>query len=78
MVPVALKGLEIIGGGGVITTKFSVCEPVPPKLIALMIVANVPLSVGVPKIKPVDTSHVRPAGRPRVLKLVGLFSAWIW
>ena len=53
LVPVALNALVITGGvGRAVTVKVS--EPVPPKLMALMVPTNVPVAVGTPEIWPVD------------------------
>ena len=75
-VPEAAKPLVITGGVGRMVM-VNVEEPVPPALMALMVAANVPLTVGMPEINPVDQFQPTPGGRPLALKLVGLLAAVI-
>jgi hypothetical protein len=60
-----------------LTVNVSVAEPVPPAFVALIVTLEVPATVGVPEIKPVDALTDNPAGNPRALKLVGEFVAVI-
>jgi hypothetical protein len=60
-----------------LTVKVSVALPVPPALVALMVIVYVPAVVGVPEIIPLVVFTLRPAGSPVALKLVGLFVAVI-
>ncbi len=69
--PVVLKVLVIVGAGGRIV-RVSVAEPVPPPLEALIVAANVPVTVGVPEIRPLEGFTLRPFGNPVAPKLVGL------
>jgi len=54
------------GVGGLIV-KVRVALPVPPALVALIVTVYVPAVVGVPEIKPVLVSTVKPAGNPVAL-----------
>jgi hypothetical protein len=54
------------GAGGLIV-KVNVALPVPPALVALIVTVYVPAVVGVPEIKPVLVSTVKPAGSPVAL-----------
>ena len=58
--------------------KASVAEPVPAELVALSVTLKLPVTVGVPEMRPVAVLTESPAGRPVALKLVGLFIAVIW
>ena len=49
------------------TVKVRVALPVPPALVALMVMVYVPAVVGVPEINPVLVFTVKPAGRPVAL-----------
>jgi hypothetical protein len=51
--------------------KVNVAVPVPPLFVALMVTLEVPATVGVPEIRPVEELMVRPAGKPEAPKLVG-------
>jgi hypothetical protein len=62
-VPVALRVLETTGAGGVDRTIARGAEPVPPRLMALIVAENDPVSVGVPEIMPLDGSTSSPDGR---------------
>ena len=63
MVPVAVRALVIEGGvGNTVITK--VALPVPPALLALIVTLLVPVTVGVPLIRPVLALKLSPAGRP--------------
>ena len=56
-----------------------VAVPVPPAFVALIVTVYVPAVVGVPEIRPVAGSKVRPGGSvPVTPKLVGLLVAVIW
>jgi hypothetical protein len=79
-VPVAVLALVMTGPPGLIV-KVSVALPVPPELVALIVMlyglpASVP-AAGVPEINPVAVFTVRPEGSPVALKLVGLLVAVI-
>ena len=63
MVPVAAKALVIDGGVGS-TVMTNVAVPVPPALLALIVTLLVPVTVGVPLMRPVVALKLRPAGRP--------------
>ena len=77
-----MKGVGAGGGGKSIVT-LSIALPVPPPLVALMVIGfpfvtlNVPAVVGVPEINPVVVFTVKPAGNGVALKLVGLLVAVI-
>ena len=77
-VPVALDAPPITGSGGRATIIDNMAVPVPPVLMALMVAVNVPLTVGVPEISPVDALTPKPGGRLAAPKLVGLLMAVIW
>ena len=57
--------------------RVKVFVPVPPALVALKLMLEVPAVVGVPEIKPVVVLMDKPAGSPVALKLVGEFEAVI-
>jgi hypothetical protein len=61
-----VRELVMTGVGGLIV-KVSVWLPVPPALVALMVTVYVPTVVGVPEIKPVLASTLKPAGSPVAL-----------
>ena len=63
--------------GSALIVKVKIALPVPPALVALMVTLYVPVVVGVPEIKPVVGSTVRPGGSGVALKLVGLLVAVI-
>ena len=75
--PLAVAGLLMAGAGGRAAEMVMLrpCVPVPATLVALMVAANVPATVGVPEIKPVMVLGVSPGGKPVALKLVGVFAA---
>ena len=56
----------------------SVAFPVPPELVALMVEVESPSTIGVPEIKPVAESTLKPAGNPDAPNEVGLLLAAIW
>ena len=56
----------------------SVAFPVPPELVALMVAVEFPAAVGIPEIKPVAESTLKPAGKPDAPNEVGLLLAAIW
>lgn len=75
----AVALLVIAGGtGAAVTVNTSVALPVPPLLVALRVTLNVPATVGVPEITPVEVLRARPVGRPEAPKLVGELLAVIW
>ena len=51
--------------------------PVPPLLVALSMIVDVPPTVGVPEISPVEVFTVSPAGSPVAPKPVGILVAAI-
>ena len=53
-------------------------EDVPAAFVALTVTLDVPATVGVPEICPLDVFALRPGGSPVAAKLVGLFAAVIW
>jgi len=77
------KGGTITPGGKLIVRK-SVAVAIQGEqtdvvvLVALMVTGKVPRAVGVPEIRPVDVSTVRPWGKSVAAKIVGLLSAVIW
>jgi hypothetical protein len=52
--------------------------PVPLPLVALRVTLNVPVTVGVPEIKPVDVLTVKPAGNGAAPHVLIAWSAVIW
>ena len=54
-----------------------VADPVPPALIALMVIAGVPVLVGVPLMTPVLELSVNPVGSADDVKEVGFWDAVI-
>ena len=60
-----------------ITVKFKVALPVPPPLVALIVTAKVPVTVGAPLMTPVLEFTLNPVGNPDAPKLVGLLLAAI-
>ena len=52
--------------------------PVPLPLVALRVMLNVPTTVGVPEIKPVDVFTVKPAGNGAAPHVLIAWSAVIW
>ena len=57
--------------------RVSVFVFVPPALLALIVTEYIPAAVGVPEIRPLLISIVRPGGSPVASKLVGLLVALI-
>ena len=45
--------------------------PLPPALVAVIVAAKLPVTKGVPEIKPVAVATLRPVGNPVAPKLVG-------
>ena len=74
--PPAELALVMDGGVGLMV-KVKAAEPVPPALVALKVILEVPAVVGVPEIKPEVVSIFNPAGRPEASKPVGLLVAVI-
>ena len=60
------------------TVSVSAFVPVPPRLVALSVTANVPAAVGAPLMNPLAEFTERPAGRPVASYEVGEFVAMIW
>ena len=73
----AARVLVITGGGCAAIVRFSVFESEPVALMAPIVTANVPNTVGVPEIRPVLVFTDVPAGNPVAVKLVGLVVATI-
>ena len=61
--PLAEVALVIAGTAGLIV-RVSVAVPVPPALVALSEMVEVPVAVGVPEIKPLVVLTDRPEGSP--------------
>ena len=55
-----------------------VAFPVPPEFVAFTVTVEFPAVVGVPEIKPVAESTLKPAGKPDAPNEVGLLLAAIW
>lgn len=70
----AVAALVITGAGGLIVI-VRVIVPVPPAFVAPKTTADVPVTVGIPVIAPVEELILRPAGNPAAVKLVGEFVA---
>ena len=66
--------LVMTGAVGV-SVKVRVAVPVPPAFVALRLMFEFPVAVGVPEMTPVTVLMLRPAGNPMALKVVGLFVA---
>ena len=62
-VPLALVTL-VTTGAAEATVSANVAVPVPPLLVALSVIVEVPAPMGVPEIKPVPLLTVNPAGNP--------------
>ena len=75
-VPLAEEALVTAGTAGLIV-RVSVAVPVPPALVALSEMVEVPVAVGVPEIKPLVVLTDSPEGNPVALKLVGELEAVI-
>ena len=56
---VAAVNVKVFGA----TVIAKVAVPVPPKLVAEIVTLNVPTTVGVPEITPVEVFKVKPAGK---------------
>ena len=69
-VPVAVVELVMTGTGG-LTVMVNVLLPVPPALLALMVIEDVPVLGGVPEITPVAVLTLNHPGRFVALKFVG-------
>ena len=71
--------IEKSTGGGAfgLTVSARVADPVPPLLVALIVMLKVPEPVGVPEITPEPVLTNRPDGKPLAPKLVGLLVAVI-
>ena len=57
---------------GCVTVSESKAEPVPPVLVARIVIALTAAVVGVPEIKPLAVFTERPLGKPRALNEVAL------
>ena len=68
--PVTLKEAVLI-------VNVRVAVPVPPALVALSAMGNVPAVVGVPVINPLALVTAKPPGNPEASKVDGLFVAVI-
>ena len=73
----AVEALVMMGGGG-LTVRVRVNVPLPPALVALMVMVETDTVVGIPDIHPVAVSTDKPTGSPVASKLVGLLVAVIW
>jgi hypothetical protein len=62
--------------GLIVTPRIAV--PMPPALAALIVILEVPVTVGVPVINPVEVFTLSHPGRPSAAKLVGVLLAVIW
>ena len=74
-----LKTRPLEGGvtTGSLTVRMRTAEPVPAALVAVIVMLDVPVAVGVPVIAPVEVFTVRPEGSSVAPKLVGLLLAAI-
>ena len=75
--PLAIPELRMIGGGDVVTVSESVLVPVPMPFVALRVTGKTPVALGVPLIRPVFVSTLKPFGSGDALKAVGDFVAAI-
>ena len=71
---VAVVALVMTGVRG-LTVRVSDRFPVPPRLLAEIVMVMALAVVGVPEMRPVEEFTVRPAGSPVALKLVGVLFA---
>ena len=69
-----MVALVMTGVGG-LTVRVSDWFPVPPRLLAEIVMVLVLAVVGVPEMRPVEEFTVKPAGKPVALKLVGVLFA---
>ena len=67
----------VITGAALLIVSVRVAVPVPPALVALSEIVEVPAAVGVPEIRPLVVFTDRPDGNPVALKPVGEFEAVI-
>ena len=58
-----------------LTVRVSDWLPIPPALLALIVMLLIPTIVGVPEMTPVTELRLKPDGRPVAAKLVGALSA---
>jgi hypothetical protein len=70
-------GLSELIVGTALMVNVSGPVPVPLPLVALRVMLNVPTTVGVPEIKPVDVFTVKPAGNGAAPHVVIAWSAVI-
>ena len=77
-VPLAVPGLVIVGGGVGLILNVTVVVPVPFVLVPLRTTLLVSIVVGVPEIKPVDVSTLKPPGRLLAPHVVMAWFACIW
>ena len=61
--PLALAALVMTGASTEIV-RVREAEPVPPPFVALKVTVEVPATVGVPEMAPVEELSVKPAGKP--------------
>jgi len=75
---VAQIGLSEPTVGTALMVNVSGPVPVPLPLVALRVMLNVPATVGVPEIKPVEVFKVKPAGNGTAPHVLIAWSAVIW
>ena len=74
----AQVGLSELIVGTALIVSVSGPVPVPLPLVALRVMLNVPATVGVPEIKPVEVFKVKPAGNGTAPHVLIAWSAVIW
>src|SRR5262245_45088043 len=76
---VIISGMShsIMVGASLAMVSVSVSVLVPPVLVALRVIKNFPVIVGMPVITPVVALSDKPGGKPVASKLVGVFEAVI-
>ena len=75
--PLAIPELRMIGGGDVVTVSERFLVPVPIAFVALRVTVKTPVALGVPLMRPVFMSTLKPFGSGDALKVVGDFVAAI-
>ena len=70
--------IEVVVGTGLPMVNVSVAVPVPLPFVALRVTLNIPTTVGVPEIKPVDVFTLKPAGNGAAPHVLIAWSAVIW
>ena len=73
-----MPGLVIVGGGVGLILNVTVAVPVPFALVPVRTTLLVSIVVGVPEIKPVDASTLKPPGRLLAPHVVMGWFACIW